>query len=1248
MGGIEEKVIKANNLINKGKFKEGISIYVKLFEHKIKDEIKHKLYSQYFNALLKVSKNCKDISLIVNILVSGFSFLKDEEDKKKVRQNVINTCLNEKIDSLEKIFKDIKKINDFELDFCIRQLYEQKLIKENKIIQKNEIETIDKNIEIINSLRKKLIIESSIEWAMDNLIELYINKGKLILNKILTISKVSEIEEESKNFQKIMESLNKIKARKESIDYINSLKETSNSYKLMIKGKELMAIQDYKSALIYFNDIETDKELFQINQLKNICNSLIGKALENEKKYKEAIKYYENIENIESEGDELKKAIKIDVERMKILISFEKAKLFLENGEYNKSINEFVNMYKIRQKCKNQIEENTFTICMEPFLYALSLEAFKIYQLDSKNELLNFEKEIENISISLKDNLIEKNLLEILKFLKEIKDFGKKELISKILNIKNINAELSEMLQRIYIEILISLMKSEETGEKIQILKIIIKFVEEGLYISKINIIKLRNLFSLNNKDNKELLPLVSELYYYFTNKGLEYEKSILLTIGNTIHSIDRDKRNKKSIYSPEEYNTIMKYLFLSLEKLIKEREYNLTDVANKIYEKILESEKNNQEILKVLINGYYYFDQKNLVFTSKAIQLLLEILNMREKNNTLFEMVLSQFNKNGNKYSKQIPLFFKLIFKYHQYEKKILEILTSIEIPEAILNIQDFHKYIDIYISKERTDDLIYKLIEKIATSYRTSKMIEKLKNKDIEKKNSLDGLKPEIDKRELKLREYNEFIECGINLDYSQLEEIENNIDLKGFIELLSLVLTKQNELIEKVNLDIISKYFCKKNYSLFQIIYNHKRIWNDKSLYIIAKGLGRNNEDEKKIILNFFEEIQKYQNIPKFIINNLNIERTIKNYENLDKIENKELIKLLDEFKNIKNLSQKYLIILNKYIINYINNPDKIEKEKNIIIEKILELLKTSSFNISIHIIEFCLNNISFNTFIKSYPQILSNYRIKHKLKKFIFDKLLDILKKNSEDKQLEIIKEMKYFVDCEPLPNNFVSFLTNLIKLPKDNNFSEITREIIYILGNYFSDLDKEKISNEFIEIINKTEIFNSIKKLIPNLTIQNYIYIFCYIIYSNNNIKESEYYNYPRSYLVNLVEQKLNSANEKDIFIKSLEYFERYHNFDILSPKRDKLLRKLIYNAKINIRIISKILIQNCSEENKIEKVEGEIVNGKLFGYGKMYYTNGDYYSGFFINNIKEGEGMLFSKNNPQGIHQTWKNGILVK
>jgi hypothetical protein len=42
---------------------------------------------------------------------------------------------------------------------------------------------------------------------------------------------------------------------------------------------------------------------------------------------------------------------------------------------------------------------------------------------------------------------------------------------------------------------------------------------------------------------------------------------------------------------------------------------------------------------------------------------------------------------------------------------------------------------------------------------------------------------------------------------------------------------------------------------------------------------------------------------------------------------------------------------------------------------------------------------------------------------------------------------------------------------------------------------------------------------------------------------------------------------------------------------------------------------------------KVDKYQGEELNKKPHGNGKMIYANGDYYCGEWVNGIKEGRGL---------------------
>ena len=93
-------------------------------------------------------------------------------------------------------------------------------------------------------LLSKVEIDLSKEWVKNQLIKLYIPKAKSIVNKIIELEKIETIEEELNKLKIIKSSLQEINAVKESLKYIDSFNKISESYLLMVKGKEYLKKQE--------------------------------------------------------------------------------------------------------------------------------------------------------------------------------------------------------------------------------------------------------------------------------------------------------------------------------------------------------------------------------------------------------------------------------------------------------------------------------------------------------------------------------------------------------------------------------------------------------------------------------------------------------------------------------------------------------------------------------------------------------------------------------------------------------------------------------------------------------------------------------------------------------------------------------------------------------------------------------------------------------------------------------------------
>jgi hypothetical protein len=64
-------------------------------------------------------------------------------------------------------------------------------------------------------------------------------------------------------------------------------------------------------------------------------------------------------------------------------------------------------------------------------------------------------------------------------------------------------------------------------------------------------------------------------------------------------------------------------------------------------------------------------------------------------------------------------------------------------------------------------------------------------------------------------------------------------------------------------------------------------------------------------------------------------------------------------------------------------------------------------------------------------------------------------------------------------------------------------------------------------------------------------------------------------------------------------------------------------------------------------KNKLVDQDGTWVNGSIYnGYGTIFYEDGTKYKGYVINGIRNGEGVLFDKNNKDIKKGNWINNIL--
>ena len=187
---------------------------------------------------------------------------------------------------------------------------------------------------------------------------------------------------------------------------------------------------------------------------------------------------------------------------------------------------------------------------------------------------------------------------------------------------------------------------------------------------------------------------------------------------------------------------------------------------------------------------------------------------------------------------------------------------------------------------------------------------------------------------------------------------------------------------------------------------------------------------------------------------------------------------------------------------------------------------------------------------------------------------------LLIKQQHNRQLDILKSFKIFVDWIKIPNKFLELLLNILKNEKEG---EIYNEIIYFLGNYFSikKIKQEEYLNEINSIVKENQIYKYIIKNISSLKEKNEIfYLFSSLIYAkfypDSSMEEELAIKMPTKIIVDYIKEH-NKDLDSNLLMENITLFNNYWKFGAFSPKRDQTLRKLFFsngsNALNNLKLI---------------------------------------------------------------------------
>ena len=235
---------------------------------------------------------------------------------------------------------------------------------------------------------------------------------------------------------------------------------------------------------------------------------------------------------------------------------------------------------------------------------------------------------------------------------------------------------------------------------------------------------------------------------------------------------------------------------------------------------------------------------------------------------------------------------------------------------------------------------------------------------------------------------------------------------------------------------------------------------------------------------------------------------------------------------------------------------------------------------NYDIGAEIYQEFLKDINQNEFIKISYSIFSTKKISNNIKKMTKEKLYILLIES--DNKLELLKSFKKFIDFIILPDKLLDYLIVLLQ----NEISvEMYKEIIFILGNYFSTIKKkqQQFLNIVISLIAKKPIYKFILNKISIIkSKKDILYLYSCLNYVNFNIavprNEREILEIPISLIVDII-KSFNTSLNKKVFYENLNILNSFYNYNNFSPQRDKILRKLFFNNKKNP--LNKLLLICC-------------------------------------------------------------------
>ena len=1071
----------------------------------------------------------------------------NSEEKKTEITNYLLDLLDPDVKKILKNYIWNLRASD-RIYLIFKEIYEGKLLKyacNKEVNEMTDEKEINDYIERIEKVFKMLGLVSKISIINESLSKLYFKLVDIKRKKIQKNPTLEQINELINLQEKCLQCIKNSSINKEQrIEYENMLEDLLN-IKNQILGNNSYLDKKYEEAIMYFNKITKKEEI--INQLVEKCYEELVIEYEKSQNYEKALealgKLRNNYKRIKRKEIELK---------MKIL--YQKINNQMKEKNYFNVLDLYYELleFKLNDINDEKYFEQDFEKYTELFLSTLIKIILYLYKEN------NFPSLIRKLEAYTKKYTKQKILFIINSMLENVIKFEKDKNILSLENISKVllnQDKLTEINQKIFLMLLIEYYLKEENKKKI--FEILNNSKVNLLYLSEEDKNILYQYLQKEDLQNIDMIYLISNFIFKIINQELESSSSLFKIVGLKIQKLFK---NKKAKDNPLYYDCI-KLLMKIFQNIILKSNHNLKDPII-IYTNILFGlPKIRKEAMEALVS--FSQNKDNVLFDVDTTYFFIDyILSKNEEIKFLLETILRQIEVQPKLEKGIILLLFKLLIFYKREkndllsQEKILKLLIYINIGEDILTDLQMLQNINEYLKLGNYCSLIFDFINKIPKKNQTSVMIEAYKDY-LENQKLKEGDENIKDK---KLDEYLLLHELKRNdiQNENQQAEIEEKLDDPEMAKVYLENLKSSNQLFETMNLKKVSMHLSLENLEIFKLICQNKKIWPEKALSNLLNGFYKENKNLMNETFKLFNLIEEYQKLPEIIIKNIEIEKKLmdESYYNLQPDSKIIFEEMAQNFNDLKGFSKRHKKFL-KQITTFSF------ESNSIVYTNIINLIANKNFDIGRNLFIKCVQKISIDYFIKIYSKILSNPLINNNYKSYVLRRLDKELcnESNSPEQIKQLIDNLKYFIDWIILPQkNINTFYSLLNKYLEDPN---IKKELIFSIGNYFSSKkEKQKESfTKFKELLKEEIIFKNLNKEQNNKFSEDDIfYIYSSAQYYDKfDIKKFE--EIPINAIIKYIfeHQKFYTYDEVNEKIEKFNSRLKYQKF---FPERDNILRKI--------------------------------------------------------------------------------------